>query len=88
MNAQLNKKVTNHSLWAYGTTEMFQNGVPEKAIQARTGHRSIGGLCQYERVSDEQNVQISTLLKTGKDIAIEETRKPVSIPAQMQSTSM
>ena len=36
INAQLNKKVTNHSLRSYGTTEMFQNGVPEKT--ALTGY--------------------------------------------------
>ena len=41
---------SNHSLRATGTTRMYQQGVSEKAIQARTGHKSLDALRTYERV--------------------------------------
>ena len=63
--AGIDKKVTNHSLRAYGTTQMFRQGVPEKLIQHRTGHRSVDGLRQYERVSEEQQAKISHTLATN-----------------------
>lgn len=47
-------KKTNHSLQAYAATELFNAGIPEKVIQNRTGHRSIKGLCKYERISEKQ----------------------------------
>jgi len=34
----IDEKFTNHSLKASGATELFQNKVPEKAIQEITGH--------------------------------------------------
>ena len=36
--------VTNHSMCATSATEMYETGVPEKAIQERTGHRSLEAL--------------------------------------------
>lgn len=56
---------TNHSLRAYGSTSMFQVGVPEKLIQQRTGHRSIEALRQYEQTSESQLVDVSNVLSNG-----------------------
>ena len=56
---------SNHSLRASGATAMFQNGVPEKIIQKVTGHRSLEALCEYERVSTDQNVQVSKILMSN-----------------------
>ena len=53
---------TNHSLRVTGTSVLFDAGVPEKIIQTRTGHRSLGGLRVYERVTDEQDEQVSKIL--------------------------
>ena len=39
---------TIRSLRATGATELYKNGVPEKLIQERTGHRSLEALCVYE----------------------------------------
>ena len=33
---------------------MYRKGIPEKAIQSRTGHKSIEALRMYERVSTDQ----------------------------------
>ena len=41
---------TNHSLRATGITSLFQAGLPEKAMQDRSGHRSLDGLRKYERI--------------------------------------
>ena len=47
--AQLDQKYTNHSLRAYGVTKLFRANLPEKLIMERSGHKSIGGVQQYER---------------------------------------
>lgn len=57
---------SNHSLRASGATAMFQNGVPEKIIQKATGHRSLEALREYERVSTDQNVQVSKILMSNR----------------------
>ena len=60
--AGLPNQYTNHSLRAYGTTEMFRKGVPEAIIKQRTGHRSLEGLRKYERVTKEQEMAVSNIL--------------------------
>ncbi len=55
----------NHSLRAQGATSLFDAGVPERAIQQRTGHCSIEGLGIYERGTDEQEIAVFKLL-TGE----------------------
>jgi len=61
INAGL-QKYTNHSLRAYGTSTLFQANVPEKLIQQRTGHRSVEALCQYERTSSAQLLDVSNIM--------------------------
>ena len=57
---------SNHSLRASGATAMFQNGVPEKIIQKVTGHRSLEALREYERISTDQNVNVSKILMSNR----------------------
>ena len=38
---------TNHSLRVAGATTLFDAGVPERILQQRTGHKSVGGLRTY-----------------------------------------
>ena len=59
---------SNHSLRASGATAMLQNGVPEKIIQKVTGHRSLEALREYERVSTDQNVQVSKVKSSSSEI--------------------
>ena len=59
---------TNHSLRVAGASSLFDAGVPERIIQARTGHRSLDALRLYERVTDKQNLQVSKILSGEKEI--------------------
>ena len=52
----------NHSLRATGAMELYQAGVPEKVLQEHTGHLSLTGLCQYERISGKQHETVSQIL--------------------------
>ncbi len=52
-NAGLPKR-TDHSLRATCVTQLFEAGVPNNIIQARTGHRTLSSLHLYERISDHQ----------------------------------
>ena len=53
---------TNHSLRATGTSELFQRGISEKVIQSRTGHLSLQGLRDYERITDGQQLEATRVL--------------------------
>ena len=57
--AGITTSYTNHSLRAYGTTTMFQAGVPRKLIKQWTGHRSLETLRQYEHTSESQLLDVS-----------------------------
>ena len=80
--AGLQKGVTNHSLRAYSATEMFQSNVPEKLVQQRTGHRSVEALRKYERVGEEQVVEVCRVLdgttsaQKQQALAIQEQLQP------------
>ena len=63
--AKIQGSKTNHSLRATAATQMFQNGVPEKVIQARTGHVSVEGLRAYERLSEHQHKAACNLLSSN-----------------------
>jgi len=52
--AKLSTTFTNHSLGAYGTSKMYQAGVPGKIIQQGTGHKSLKAQRQYERTVESQ----------------------------------
>ena len=60
-------KITNQSLRATAATQMYEMGVPEKAIQERTGHRSLDSLRVYKRTSTQQQQAASNIL-TGSHV--------------------
>ena len=60
--ANVKGQKTNYSLRATGATALYKAGVPEKAIQERTGHMSLTGLRHYERTDTEQQKAISKVL--------------------------
>ena len=63
--AGVNGQKTNHSLRVAGASSLFDAGVPERIIQARTGHRSLESLRLYERVTERQDMQVAKIL-TGE----------------------
>ncbi len=62
---------TNHSLRATGASELFHAGVPEKVIQQRTGHLSLQGLRQYERVTENQQQAVANVLASCESTTFE-----------------
>ena len=54
--------MTNHSLRPYGVRELFRSNVPEKLVQQRTGHRSLEALRKYERIAEEQVMDVCRVL--------------------------
>ena len=67
---------TNHSLRATGTSALFNAGVPEKVIQQRSGHLSLKGLRQYERVTEDQQQAACQILAA--------TKAPTTVTGQQQ----
>ena len=55
---------TNHSLRATTATRLYQTNVDEQLIMERTGHRSLEGVQEYKRTSDNQKEQLSDLLNS------------------------
>ena len=55
-------KKTNHSLRSFGVTSMFEESIPEKVIQKRSGHRSVIALRVYEKTNDKQMIEASRVL--------------------------
>ena len=55
-------RYTNHSLRATPTTCLFNLDVPEKIIQDKSGHRSLTGLRAYEKVTVEQEHNVTRIL--------------------------
>ena len=80
--ANLTTEYTNHSLRAFGATEMFKHGIEEKIIQQRTGHRSTEALRKYEATTMEQELSVSKLLQ-GSCV----NRSPLSSVANLPHTS-
>ena len=60
--ANIDGHFTNHSLRASGATELFQHEVPERVIPEFTGHRSLKGFRQYEKVALKQKQGASNIL--------------------------
>ena len=77
--AGLTGNYTNHSLRATGATLLFDAGVPEAVIQRRTGHKSLEALRCYERTTETQIVQVSSLLDrdSALDMTAEEFQQSV-----------
>ena len=54
MEAGIEERKTNHSLKAAGVSQLYEAGVDEKIIQARSGHRRLESMRSYERVTEVQ----------------------------------
>ena len=61
-DAGIHGRKTNHSLRVAGVSSLFDAGVPERIIQQRSGHRSLEGLRVYERVTQQQQQEVSKIL--------------------------
>lgn len=67
---------TNHSLRATTVTRGLENEIPQKCLMARTGHRSLEALQEYERESDVMKLRICEAIHNDKPIwEIEEPMK-------------
>ena len=70
---------TNHLLRVTNATRLFQSGVDEQLIMARTGHRSVEGVRSYKRISHEQRQTLSEVLNSatnGNEEPNTEVKKP------------
>ena len=63
---------TSHFLRVTAATSLYEKQVPEKLIQERTGHRSLGALRISERTSAHQQEAVSRLLVGSKRLFEEE----------------
>ena len=64
--------VQNHSLhctcnW---NQQAYSRGIPEKAIMERSGHHSVGGVRSYERSTDMQKKEISSVLISNRVLRV------------------
>ena len=79
---------TNHSLRATGATQLFERSVPEKVIQEFTGHRSVKGLRQYEKVAIKQKqaaCKILTAPSTSRSFNQEDAQAGVDVNSPCSS---
>ena len=53
---------TNHSLRATAATRLYRSGIDEQLVMERTGHRSLEGVRNYKRTSDQQRQVLSDVL--------------------------
>ena len=67
---------TNHRLCATGATNMFCANVPEKVIQAHTGHLSLKALWMYENPTDKQHSAACSVLVDRQNVMQQEVLKP------------
>ena len=64
--AGIGVRYTNHSLRATAVTRMYENGVPEKIISEKSGHRSLKALRTYEHTSETQEKSAGESLRSKK----------------------
>lgn len=67
------KRKTAHSLRVTCVSTLFNNGVEEKLIRERSGHRS-NALFRYEKASKEQLKNVSFLLGPNKKVSVTENK--------------
>jgi len=79
-NTQLLYTISDDKFIVHDTSALYQAGVPEKAIQERTGHLLLNGLPHYERTSDYQHHTASQILSSSvattfdKDFSLQVSR--------------
>lgn len=77
--------ITNHSLRVTAATRLFQKGVDEQLIMARTGHRSTDGIRTYKRVSADQQKALSDILNNPTNEGPEDS--PSTAPKKPQEST-
>ena len=65
---------------------MFTSGVPEKIIADTSGHKSIKALRCYERISKEQQQQVTVVINNGTEP--ESDDKTLLVKKNMKSHSV
>ena len=78
---------TNHSLRVTTATRLFQRGVDEQLIMARTGHRSIEGVRTYKRISEQQVKDVSTVLNDANNGAPAAKKCKVTQQTEQETTT-
>ena len=66
---------TNHSLRATTCTVALANGVPEKLVMERTGHRNVKSLHEYQRVSSKEREVVSDVLQLPRKSCLEKNTR-------------
>ena len=61
---------TNHSLRATAATRLYRSGIDEQLVMERTGHRSLDGVRNYKRTSDQQRQVLSDVLNMDPRINV------------------
>ncbi|XP_011406250.1 PREDICTED: glutamine-rich protein 1-like [Amphimedon queenslandica] len=74
--AGLQGNKTNHSLRSFGVSSLFQENVPEKIIQERSGHRSVSALRMYEKTTSKQLIEASRVLSCIPSQSIDDLPEP------------
>ena len=80
----INRKVTNHSLRAYSVSKLYKENIPENVIMDRSGHRSIDGVREYTRVSQEQEIQACQALCIDRAAPQDHQLQPYQPTNQLQ----
>ena len=63
-HAKLSKVYTNHSIRVTGTTLLGRANFSDKQIMAVTGHRSVNSLAIYKKVSDQEKINMGSVMKS------------------------
>ena len=82
VQANLDQSFTNHSLRTYDVSKLVQANVPKKLIMERSGHRSVEGVCKFERTGVLQELQVCNVLSSGKEL-----KKSSNIPGPSPNMS-
>ena len=61
---------TNHSLKATAATRLYRSGIDEQLVMERTGHRSLEGVRNYKRTSDQHGQVLSDMLNMDPRINV------------------
>ena len=62
--------VQKYSLCATGINRLYSRGIPEKSIMERSGHHSVGGVRSYERSTDMQKKEMSSVLISNRVLKV------------------
>ena len=67
---------------------MYENGVPEKLISEKSGHKSLKGLRNYERASEKQEKAAGECIRAEKIYCVSESVKEVRYEAEKEEPKL